>query len=83
MSRDDAPDPRALVPVGPQARRRAAGPKVTPEVAAQMLGQSGQRRGLKGGPEVLDEARTSYLETEWSGPDDRRTPTGGLKRIKV
>ena len=44
--------------------------------AAQLMGQSGQRRGLKGGPPVLDAARAAYLETRWSGPADRRPKPG-------
>lgn len=38
---------------------------------AQLLG-GGPRRGLKGGPETLEEARHTYLENEFSGPADRR-----------
>lgn len=38
---------------------------------AQLLG-GGPRRGLKGGPETLEEARHTYLENEYSGPADRR-----------
>jgi hypothetical protein len=41
-----------------------------------MLGQTGQRRGLKGGPPVLDAARSAYLETKHSGPADRRPKPG-------
>jgi hypothetical protein len=44
--------------------------------AAQMLGQSGQRRGLKGGPPVLDAARSSYLGAEHSGAAERRPRPG-------
>ena len=44
--------------------------------AAQMMGQSGQRRGLKGGPPVLDAARAAYLNTEHSGPAERRPKPG-------
>lgn len=40
---------------------------------AQLLG-GGPRRGLKGGPETLEEARHTYLENEFSGPSDRRPP---------
>jgi hypothetical protein len=44
--------------------------------AAQMMGQSGQRRGLKGGPPVLDAARSAYLETKHSGAAERRPRPG-------
>jgi hypothetical protein len=43
-----------------------------------MLGASGQRRGLKGGAPVLQAARRAYLETQWSGPGDRRAAAGLL-----
>lgn len=77
---------RALVPVSP-AEAEAAEPSARPApippadggasiFAAQMLGQTGQRRGLKGGPPVLDAARSAYLETKHSGPADRRPKPG-------
>lgn len=44
--------------------------------AAQMLGQSGQRRGLKGGPPVLGAARSAYLGAEHSGAAERRPKPG-------
>ena len=50
---------------------------------AQMMGQGGQKRGLRGGPETLDRARTAYLETEWSGPADRRPRPGGLTKPEI
>ena len=40
------------------------------------MGQSGQRRGLKGGPPVLDAARASYLGAEYSGAAERRPRPG-------
>jgi hypothetical protein len=48
-----------------------------------VLGQDGRRRGLKGGPETLDAARRAYLETEYSGPHDRRPAAGLIKRTDV
>lgn len=51
--------------------------------AAQLLGQDGQRRGLKGGQPVLQAARGAYLETEFSGHGDRRPPAGLLRRTAV
>ena len=44
--------------------------------AAQMIGQTGQRRGLKGGPPVLDAARSAYLGAEYSGAGERRPKPG-------
>lgn len=70
-------DSRELVPTEPPAA-----PPPEPEVpsptafAAQLLGQDGQRRGLRGGQAVLDQARSTYLSAEYSGPADRRPPKG-------
>ena len=47
--------------------------------AAHVMGQTGQRKGLKGGPPVLDAARASYLGAEYSGEKERR-PSAGLLR---
>lgn len=44
--------------------------------AAQLMGQTGQRRGLKGGPPVLGAARAAYLGTEHSGAAERRPKPG-------
>jgi len=50
---------------------------------AHVYGQTGQKRGLRAGPPALEAARSAYLETEYSGPDDRRPPKGLLKKTKV
>jgi hypothetical protein len=51
--------------------------------AAQMMGQTGAKRGLKGGPPVLDEAKAAYLGTEWSGASDRRLAAGKMTKTDV
>jgi hypothetical protein len=51
--------------------------------AAHLMGQSGQKRGLRGGQEVLDSARSTYLGTEYSGQADRRRKTGGLNKTEI
>ncbi|MFN3669106.1 MAG: hypothetical protein ACK4VY_07335 [Brevundimonas sp.] len=51
--------------------------------AAQMMGQTGQRRGLKGGPPVLDAARSAYLGAEHSGAAERRPLPGRAKDTDV
>lgn len=51
--------------------------------AAQMMGQTGQRKGLRGGPPVLGAARSSYLGTEYSGPNERRPGPGKGKKTDV
>ncbi|RZJ04800.1 MAG: hypothetical protein EON89_06435 [Brevundimonas sp.] len=76
---------RALVPVEfqPEPAEAPARPAPTPPAdagaaafSAQLMGQSGQRRGLKGGPPVLDAARASYLGAEYSGAAERRPKPG-------
>lgn len=86
---------RALVPVSPARTDDPARPAddaapldtapLDPGAAfaAQLMGQTGQRRGLKGGPPVLDAARSSYLGNEYSGEKDRRPPAGGVKKTDV
>ena len=46
------------------------------EFSAQLIGQDGQRRGLRGGSPVLEQARTTYNRIEWSGTWDRRARKG-------
>ena len=70
---DDAPPPRQEPP-----RRQGFA-----AFAAQVLGQPGQKRGLRGGQEVLDTARSTYLGTEYSGEADRRPKAGLLKKTNI
>lgn len=65
-------------PASPPARA-AARPSADAGAAAfvaQQIGQTGQKRGLRGGPPVLGAARAAYLGREYSGPDERRPPVG-------
>lgn len=70
-------DPQPSPP--PEAPRRGG----FAAFAAQVMGQSGQKRGLRGGQEVLDNARSTYLGTEYSGPADRRPKAGLLKKTNI
>ena len=83
---------RALVPVDfpVEPAEPPARPAPTPPAdpgaavfAAQMIGQTGQRRGLKGGPPVLDAARSAYLGAEHSGAAERRPQPGKAKDTDV
>ncbi|MBC7670602.1 MAG: hypothetical protein H7236_19560 [Gemmatimonadaceae bacterium] len=69
--RDEAPAP-------PPPRRGAFA-----TFAAHVMGQSGQKRGLRGGQEVLDAARSTYLGTEYSGQADRRLRAGRIKKTEI
>ena len=68
--------PAADEPAPPQTPGPAA-------FTAQVMGQGGQKRGLRGGPATLDHARTTYLETEWSGPADRRPAPGRITKTEI
>lgn len=50
---------------------------------AQLMGQDGQKRGLKAGVEVIGAAKSLYNRTEWSGAKDRRAPTGARAKTKI
>jgi hypothetical protein len=62
---------------------RGARPGSPAGFAAQLLGQDGQKRGLRAGAEVIDQAKSTYNRTEWSGERDRRTPKGARARTDV
>ncbi len=78
---------RALVPAGPATTHaRPAKPgdlSGDAAFAAHLLGQTGRKRGLKGGPPVLTGARSAYLEAEFSGPSDRRLPVGKMTKTEI
>lgn len=53
------------------------------EFSAQLLGQEGQRRGLRAGTPLLEAARVAYNRIEWSGSYDRRARAGRRTRTEV
>ena len=67
----------------PQSAAAAPGPGApAAPVGAQLLGER-QRRGLRAGPEVLEQARSTYLQTEYAGPNDRRPRKGQITRTEI
>ena len=62
------------------SRAKPTGPGI---FTAHVLGQDGRKRGLRGGQPVIEAARSAYLETEYSGPNDRRPPKGLITRTKI
>ena len=77
---------QALVPVEPPLEKPPAGKSRRGAIAAfaaQILGQGGQKRGLRGGPPALKRAGASYLGAEWSGPADRRSPPGRITKTDI
>ena len=77
-SRDLVPTDFPAEPAAPPARPAPTPPAdASPAAfAAQVMGQTGQRRGLKGGPPVLDAARSTYLGNAYSGAAERRPRPG-------
>lgn len=67
-----------------ESRSSAAPPRAgsVSAVGAQLLGEK-PRRGLRAGPEVLEQARSTYLQNEFSGARDRRPRKGQLTRTDV
>jgi hypothetical protein len=49
-------------------------------IEAQMIGE---RRGLRAGASVIDQAKVTYNKIEWSGSKDRRTPKGRTTKTDV
>lgn len=80
------PDDRSLPvvrggePVRPTPDHSADGASV---FSAQLMGQEGARRGLRGGPETLGAARSVYGATEWSGKADRRARKGLIGKTEI
>jgi hypothetical protein len=55
----------------------------SPTAEAHLIAQEARVRGLRGGQQILSEARATYLETEYSGPNDRRAHTGQIAKKDV
>lgn len=68
--------PVPVEPIDPPRSFRDERPRGYAEFAAQIIGQGGERRGLRAGPSLMDQARDAYNRTEWSGRYDRRARKG-------
>jgi hypothetical protein len=68
-------------PDSPPRPRSAGSPRMA-AVGAQLLDER-PRRGLRAGPEILEQARSTYLQNEYAGPRDRRPRKGQLTRTDV
>jgi hypothetical protein len=78
---------RANLPV-PMGAPRTVPPADEPQPAAaafgaQLLGQDGQKRGLRAGPAVIVSAQSSYNQVEWSGAKDRRARKGRIAKTEI
>ena len=83
MSRSNLPVPVGQSYETPREPTGPAGGAKAGAFDAQLIGQDGRKRGLKGGAPVLDAARAAYLGAEYSGEADRRPPAGLLMRSKI
>ncbi|MBU1378864.1 MAG: hypothetical protein KKE02_15825 [Alphaproteobacteria bacterium] len=68
--------PVPISAAAPPRSFREERPRGYAEFAAQIIGQGGERRGLRAGPSLLERARQAYNRAEWSGSADRRARTG-------
>ena len=66
----------------PYRKRKASTDANDASYAAQLL-SGGEKRGLRGGPETLDRAKSTYLKSEYSGPNDRRPQPGRVTRTDI
>lgn len=68
----------------PVASARAIPPKGPVASAAQIEAQLiGERRGLRAGAKIHDEAKVTYNRTQWSGAKDRRAPKGKSAKTDI
>jgi hypothetical protein len=75
--------PVPIAPVAAPRTFRDERPRGYAEFAAQIIGQRGERRGLRAGPSLLERAREAYNRTEWSGAADRRARKGRGAREEI
>jgi len=50
---------------------------------AHLMGQSGEKRGLRAGQPALNHAKSHYNRVEWSGRKDRRARKGGVADTEI
>ena len=76
---------RALAEIGRPAapRQHPPGRESDAVFAAQLIGQEGQKRGLRAGPLHIEAARGAYNKVEWSGSRDRRARAGRKAKTEV
>ncbi|HEY3797867.1 MAG TPA: hypothetical protein VGL58_05895 [Caulobacteraceae bacterium] len=68
-------------PAPPEPPRLPTPPAPTAE--AHLIAQNARARGLRGGQQVLSDARAAYLQTEYAGPNDRRSHAGEVTKKDV
>ncbi|WP_041373026.1 hypothetical protein [Phenylobacterium zucineum] len=79
----EARPPALPMVVGPQPRPDSGERDGAAVFTAQLMGQDGQKRGLRAGPLHIDQARGAYNKVEWSGSRDRRARAGRNAKTEV
>jgi hypothetical protein len=77
------PTVNVTVNIGQPALPLATPLQAPTSVDAHLIAQNARARGLRGGQQMLDTARSAYLETEFSGPNDRRTRAGRITKTEA
>jgi hypothetical protein len=70
-------------PARTHASRRPAPLPTDAAFDAHLLGQAGEKRGLRAGPALIDRAAQSYNRAEYSGAKDRRQPKGAGGKTEI
>lgn len=71
---------------GPEATAPAQAPLDPASAAAfdaHLIGQHGEKRGLRAGAPALDAAKSNYNRVEWSGRKDRRARKGRIADTEI
>jgi len=82
-ARTDEARPISTQRVEPAPSPRADAGDAAAIFAAQLMGQDGQKRGLRAGPLAIDAARGAYNKVEWSGSKDRRARAGRAAKTSI
>ncbi len=69
----------SIKPRSPRGERQG----VDAGFATQLMGQEGERRGIRAGVSLFDRARMAYNRIEWSGSFDRRARAGRTTRTEI
>jgi hypothetical protein len=85
MDEDDTPTVHVTLHVAAPPPPEPPTPPRQPAPSAEthLIAQANRVRGLRGGPKVLETARSAYLEAEWSGPNDRRARAGRITKTEI
>jgi hypothetical protein len=76
-------DPATAGEVPPAASVMGASPIDAAAFDAHLMGQHGEKRGLRGGKPAIDHAQSHYNRVEWSGAKDRRARKGRVADTEI